>query len=261
MMIQNSKILILLTYYERPGLVTDFLRSLLAASEHYDNWELAFIDDGSQQPGRPLVERILKDHIQKVRFFNSEMTPDMKHISGGSFIGLYMNQAIEQSDAQIAIMAGDDDQIYPDYLKNLNLFFKRSPSVLSCYSNVNVYDPLKEKAANANNLYSNDPTWKGHAWFGKPINCAFKVDGIQVAWRTKCNKVHGAWFRYPIYINHDAEFFEELNARCKKSVYTGFVAMYKGRHAGQLIKRVEDGGGSFGEKKKVLDKPKKILFV
>jgi glycosyltransferase involved in cell wall biosynthesis len=259
-MAENSKVLILLTYYERPNLVRGFLRSLLASDEQHSNWELAFIDDGSAKPGRPIAERILKDHLHKVRFYNTDMSADMKKLSGGCFFGRCMNDAIKKSDAGIVIMAGDDDEIHPDYLKNLSEFFEKHPDILSCYSNVHVYNPLLEKASNTHNLYSEDPNWKGHAWFGRPIDCAYKVDGIQVAWRTKCNKVLGAWMPFPIWINHDAAFFEDLNSRAGRSVYTGFVAMYKGRHDGQLIKNIQQGRGAFGEGG-VIDKPKEVLFV
>ena len=259
-MAENTKVLILLTYYERPNLVKGFLRSLLAASEHHDNWELAAIDDGSTKPLRPIVERILKDHLHKVRFYNSEMTPEMKKLSGGVFIGKYMNDAIKESNAGLAIMAGDDDEIYPEYLKNIVGFFAQHPDVLSCYSNVHVYNPLTEKSCDTHNIYSEDPNWKGHAWFGRPINPAYKVDGTQVAWRTKCCKMLGAWHPFPIWINHDALFFEELYTRCGPSVYTGFIAMYKGRHDGQLIKNIQSGRGAFGEKG-MIDKPKTVLFV
>ena len=258
---ENLKILILQTYFERPTLVKGFLRSLMAADRLYQNWELAFIDDGSQEPGRPIVERILRDRIDQVKFYNSNMTTEMKRICGGSFMGKFMNQAIQESSADLSIMVGDDDEIYPDYLKNLDVYFQAHPDVLSAYSGVHVYNPLVEKSCNTHNLYSDNPSWKGHAWFGRPIAPAFKVDGVQVAWRTLCNKVHGAWFPSPIILNHDAEFFEELYDRCGPSEYTGFIAMYKGRHDGQLIHRIKSGGGAFGENRKVIEKPRDILFL
>lgn len=257
---KKPKVLILATYYERPNLVKGFLRSLLAADKHHDNWELAFIDDGSSKPGRPIVERILKGHERKLRFYNSEMTADMKKLSGGTFIGKFMNDAIKASNADMAIMVGDDDEIHPEYLSNIARFFTANPDINSCYSNVHVYNPLTEKTCNTHNLYSENPNWKGHAWFGKPIECAYKVDSVQVAWRSSCNKMLGAWFPYPIWINHDALFFEELNARCGKSTYTGFIAMFKGRHDGQLIKNIQAGRGAFGEGG-MIDKPKEVLFL
>lgn len=258
---ENQKILILANYFERPGLVKGLLRSLIVADSHYQNWELAFIDDGSNEPGRPIVERILREHLSKIRFYNSEMTREMKALCGGSFMGKFMNDAIKDSDAQIVIMVGDDDELYPDYLKNLNQYFLDHPKVLSCYSGVHVFDPLKEKSCNTHNLYYEDPKWKGHAWFGKPIDPAYRVDGTQVAWRMSCCKIDGAWFSYPLTLNHDAEFFEELYERCGPSEYTGFISMYKGRHQGQLIKRIQSGGGAFGEHKPVIDKSKDVLFL
>lgn len=257
---ENHRILILLNYFERPGLVKGFLRSLVEADRSYANWELAFIDDGSREVGRPIVERILKDLSAKVKFYNSEMTGDMKKLCGGSYMGLFMNRAMKESDADICIMAGDDDEMCPDYLRNLDDFFAKNPDVSSCYSNVHVFDPLKEIARDTHNLYSDNPGWKGHAWFGRPINPAYKVDGIQLAFRMECFRIHGAKFKYPLWINHDAEFFQELHDRCGPSVYTGFVCMYKGRHDGQLIHRVKDND-PWGSKKKVIDRPKDVLFL
>jgi glycosyltransferase involved in cell wall biosynthesis len=237
--VENHKIIVLLTYYERPELVKEFLRSLLRANEFYDNWELAFIDDGSIQKGRPIAERILKDVLHKVVFYDSRMTPEMKKLGNGSYIGYLMNQAIRESDADLVIMAGDDDEIHPEYMPNLNRFFADRPECMSCYSNVYVFNPLHQRATETHWLYSDDPTWKGHEWFGKPINCAFKVDGIQVCWRRSCSTVHGAWLPYPVKVNHDAIFFQELYDRTDCSVYTGFVSMWKGRHGGQLHTRHE----------------------
>ena len=233
------KILILLTYYERPELVKNFLRSLLKVNANYQDWHLAFIDDGSIRKGRPIVERILGNLAEKVTFYDSEMSPDMKKICGGSYIGLYMNQAIRNSDAELVIMAGDDDEMCPDYLNNLEKFFACRPDCMSCYSNVYVYNPLIERATDTYRLYSDDPSWKGHQWFGKPINPSMKVDGIQCCWRRKCCTTYGAYFPYPIISNHDAMFFQELYERCGSSFYSGFVGMWKGRHDGQLIKRIQ----------------------
>jgi hypothetical protein len=234
---KSSKILILVTYFERPNLVRGLLRSIATANQYYENWSLAFIDDGSQQPGQPIVERVLKDMKSKIRFFNTEMSPEMKSLCKGTFIGLYMNQAIDESDADLVIMIGDDDEICPDYLVNLNLFFHNHPDCLSCYSNTYVFNPMTELASATKRLYSDNPNWKGHGWFGKPINPARKVDGIQVAFRSSCCKMYGARFPYPIAINHDAIFFEELYNRCGPSIYTGFIGTWKGRHDGQLVKR------------------------
>lgn len=242
------KILILLTYYERPNLVKNALRSI--ANSSYDNWEVAFIDDGVIHPGKPIVEKILPS--SKVKFFASEMDSNAKITSGGCFIGKYMNDAIKDSDADVAIMLSDDDELVPNYLENLNIFFSEN-NVLSCYSNVYIYNPLKEKSVDVKTLSNSDPNWKGHVWFGQTTNCAYKVDGSQVAWKLACNKVHGAWFDYPITMNHDALFFTSLYERCGPSVYTGFISQYKAVFEDQLIKRVMRGDN------KVLDKVEQCI--
>jgi len=54
-----QKIVILLLYYDRPKMVRNALKSI--KDLNYKNWELVFIDDGSKEPGRPIVEEILAE--------------------------------------------------------------------------------------------------------------------------------------------------------------------------------------------------------
>lgn len=248
---EKHEILILLTYYERPELVKGTLSSLVRSDKFYSRWKLAFIDDGSELPGRPIAEKILGPLTSKAEFYNSRMSPDMKKECGGCFIGYHMNEAIRKSSSNLVIMLGDDDEVCPDYLFNLDKFFTANPWCKSCYCDAYVFDPMREVASETNRLYSNDPTWVGHEWFGRPINAAMKVDGIQVAWRSSCSKVDGAWLPYPISINHDAAFFQELYERSGPSHYCGCVGVYKGRHEGQLVNRGHMTDGLKDKKKKV----------
>ena len=55
---KELKFLILLFYYNRPKMVLNALNSINKLS--YKNFEIAFIDDGSDNPGEPVVKETLK---------------------------------------------------------------------------------------------------------------------------------------------------------------------------------------------------------
>ena len=115
----EMKILILCSYYQRPKLVRNALSSILAANEHHQDWELAFGDDGSIIPGKPIVEEVLKDHLDKIRIVESGMNLEDK-LKHGLVLGRMANEAISLSSADIAIILCDDDELHPEYLKNIS---------------------------------------------------------------------------------------------------------------------------------------------
>ena len=230
------KFLILMPYFNRPILVRNALTSILRASEHHDNWELGFGDDNSKIPGRPIVEEILKDHLDKVRFDKSDMTFDDK-VKHGLIFGKLANKAIAESDADVAIILCDDDEFVPTYMKELASFFTDHPEILYCYSKVHLYNPLLQKSDSVDNI-----TGKYNQWDG-PINPVNKVDASQVAWRLECCKVHGAGFAdstlcvpgKPWIKDTDKSFFENLYEHCGDCHPSGLVAQYKGVHDHQLL--------------------------
>ena len=228
--------LILMSYYNRPILVRNALTSILKAHEHHANWSLAFGDDGSSIPGRPIVEEILKDHLHRITFVDTKMTFEDK-VEQGIALGRFANAVMRESDADVGIMLCDDDELHPEYLKNLSRYFADHPSVLYCYSKIYVYNPLIQKSDDAQNLTSRYNAW------ASPIDPVAKVDATQVAWRLSCCKDHGAWFAdstkfidgKPWTRDTDRGFFENLSARCGLCHPTGFVSQYKGIHDYQLL--------------------------
>ena len=108
------KIAILLCYYERPNMVRFALNSIKNAV--HKDWHLYFVDDRSTYPGAHVVSEILAGKTDKVTFFN---TQDKEKKQGSSF-AKYWNQALEDTDADIAIMLCDDDALFPGYLKLLS---------------------------------------------------------------------------------------------------------------------------------------------
>jgi hypothetical protein len=196
---------------------------------------LAFGDDGSPIPGRPIVEEVLKDHLNKIAFYRSEMSFDDK-IMHGIKVGRMANEAICQSSADAAIILCDDDELHPLYLKQLSAYLEEHPEVLYCYSSINLFNPLKEQTP-VNNLDHKYNQWK------VPINPVNKVDASQVAWRLACCKERNAWFQdstkfvpgKPWTKDTDKSFFENLYERCGECHPTGIVAQYKGVHDYQLL--------------------------
>jgi len=226
-----------MSYFNRPILVRNALNSILEANEHYHNWELAFGDDGSEIPGRPIVEEILKDHLDKVIFFHSEMKFEDK-IRNGLSLGKMANKAMKESDADVAFILCDDDEITPRYLKQLARYFAIHPNVLYCHSKIYLYNPLLQSSKDSKRNLNH----KFNQW-DREINPINKVDATQVAWRLSCCKEHGAWFKdttkcvdgKPWTRDTDKGFFENLYEKCGKCYSTGFVGQYKGTHDYQLL--------------------------
>lgn len=230
------KALILCSYYNRPLLVRNTLRSVLKSHQFHQNWELAFGDDGSVIPGRPIVEDILKNHLAKVKIVETNLTFEDK-IKKGLVLGKLANQIIRESDADFAIMLCDDDELVPDYLHKLSELFIKNPDILYCYSKIHLFNPFYQKTEQVNNLSGRYNEWVG------PIDPVNKVDASQVAWRLACCKKHEAWFEEttkfiegkPWTKDTDKSFFENLHAKCGLCHSTGFAGQFKGIHDYQLL--------------------------
>ncbi len=231
-----SKILILCPYFNRPLLVKNALRSILSANEHHTDWQLIFGDDGSSIPGRPIVEEILKDHLDKVEIVESGRTLSDKLACGLSY-GKYVNPFLAASDAEAAIMLCDDDELVPTYLRDLSQFLDAHPETDYCYSNIHLYNPLFEQSASVCNLRHKWNRWQD------PISPSGKLDASQVAWRLRCNQVLGVWFpdnskddqKMPWRHSADRTFFDLLYEQCGHCQPTNLIAQFKGVHDYQLV--------------------------
>jgi len=222
------KILILLAYYNRPNMVRLSLQSI-AMQEHQD-WELAFVDDGSDHPGRPIVEEILAEHLDKVRFYNTNNTRQEKESQGGSVFGLYWNDAMYTSDADVAIMLCDDDALYGQYLKELSDYYEAHSEVIHCYGHVSIYNPTQY--TNVNDIPTDKNIWLNNHTY--PINPNCSVDASQVAWRIDHVKAHNIRFPAPLTINLDSALYEQLFRLLGHCEYNGLTTQHKGWHPDQL---------------------------
>jgi glycosyltransferase involved in cell wall biosynthesis len=207
----------------------------------YSNWELAFIDDGSILPGKPIVEEILAEHLEKVVFINTGDSIEDKIRRGGSRIGSYMNSAVKSSDADLAIMLCDDDSLVPDYFTNLDKWFTEHPTSMYCYSHVILFDPFKEKPVRET-FETDEIIWAGHKQnryknrYNKTrrLNPANSLDSSQVAWRTSCNTKGRLRFPSPKTCNLDSSFYAGLRLKYGQVSFSGFIGQYKGYHVDNL---------------------------
>ncbi len=232
------KFLILLPYYNRPNLVKNALKSIIKANSYYDNWKLAFIDDGSNPPARSLVEETFKDFPKKVKYYNTKMSKNDK-IEKGCFVGAFLNTAMLKIDADICVLLNDDDELVPDSLYKLNTFFENNDA-MSCWSKVHIYNPYFEKSEEVNNVVGPYNQWEG------PIEPFNRVEGCQVAWRKECFTKHYVKFEYPCTGNHDAYFLQELYRKTGPCAFSGIVSQYKALHANQLSRRAFDSKFKWG---------------
>ena len=245
-MMNPNKILILLFYYNRPKMVVNALKSLNKST--YNNIEIAFIDDGSPNPGQPIAESILnKDLLQKTTFFNTNQTVEQKIKQGGSIFGKYANQAIKNSSSNVAIMLCDDDALTPGYLEYLNAYFNLNPKVNHCYSKVLFYDPSKEDYIQSKEFttYKHSGTTYNLNHYTTPINPYCKVDSSQVAWRIKCNLKGDIWFPFPQTRNLDASLYSQLYSKFGSCYPTHYIGQCKGAFKDQLGNRFTENQNEF----------------
>jgi len=145
---------------------------------------------------------------------------------------------MEESNADVALMLCDDDELVPTYLKDLSAYFLQHPNILYCYSKLYLYNPILQKSEDASRSTNNK--WSN---FTAPLNPVNHLDASQVAWRLDCCKKHGAWFKdntkfvpgKPWTKDTDKSFFENLFEKCGPCHPTGFVGQFKGIHDYQLL--------------------------
>lgn len=237
---RELKILLLVSYYNRPLLVRDALKSVLVAGKKHKNWVMAFGDDGSEIPGEPVVREVMADKIRKVTFYNTHDDIDTK-IERGIGIGRLANDVLSKTDADVVVTLCDDDRLHPDYLWKLNNYFLKNRNVMYCYSNIYLFNPFTDKPEDVTVLAGGYNAHKG------PIDCYGKVDGSQVAFRTCCIRDNNIWYRdstksqkpenthIPWQYNLDGELFKAFSDKIGQAQYTGFVSQYKGVHKYQMV--------------------------
>lgn len=224
------KILILMAYYNRPQVVRNAIESI--KNQEYKDWELAFVDDGSDFPGKPIVEEILHEDLDKVKFFNTNHTRQQKEANGGSVFGSYWNKAMNESDADIAIMLCDDDALYPDSLQLLKEYYETNKNVLYSYGHVSIFNPYTTE--NFKSLLNSDKNMESFLNKTATIYPSEQVDASQVSWRLPNVIKDRLTFPEIRTINLDAVFYKKLYNAYGGCVFNGIIVQYKGVHPDQL---------------------------
>jgi len=218
------KITILMAYYERPHMMQFALQSL--RDQDHTDWDLVFVDDSSPTPGEPIVKNILKDHLDKVRFYHTN-DPDKRH--GASLFGGCWNDALLSADSDIAIMLCDDDALFPNYLLSLSKWYENNATAQYSYGHVVPFNPFDTSSLNSIPFTT--------CWFlnhTEPIDPFCQVDASQVSWRTQLFKESCIRFPCPQTVALDAALYQQLFQACGPCVFNGMVAQYKAVHDDQL---------------------------
>jgi glycosyltransferase involved in cell wall biosynthesis len=232
------RILVLLSYFNRPKLVRNALESVLKAGELHQDWRLVFGDDNSPISGEPILRDVMKDHLDKVEYINSGRTKKEK-LAQGLNIGGYANRVLEKTDADIAIMLCDDDELTATYLDDLSFFYTAQPETMYAYSWVHLFNPLlKRPSHERSDLYDIQSNKYNYS---EAIDPANKLDASQVSFRTKVFK-DGVRFPEttlveagPLTANLDGGLFRQLYDRYGAAVCCHTVGQYKGIHDFQLV--------------------------
>jgi glycosyltransferase involved in cell wall biosynthesis len=229
---KDNIILILMPYYNRPKDVLLALSSIKKQS--YKNWRLAFVDDGSDEPGKDIVRSFFEEKdLDKVTFYNTGDTKEIKqkrrldnlhkrgseNINFGSFFVPYFNKAMESIDFDIALFLSDDDFLNNNYLNQLNNYYNMYPDIIYSFCNIILYEQINENET----LYSTNSnrfTWK------EAIHPHYNLDGSQVSWRSKCFK-DGCRFSEEYLGYWDAEWYGTLQIKYGKCEYNKLIGQYK----------------------------------
>lgn len=236
--------LIVLVYYDRPNMVRNALRSI--KDLQYKNWELVFIDDGSEISGQNIVQEVLKDYLDRITFYNTEDTIEDKIKQRGSYHGKFMNLAIRNSKADFVVILCDDDALTSWSLSELNRFFMMHPESMYCYSHIIPFDPFFQRPGPH---LGRPKHWLNR--YTKPIKPSCQVDSSQIVYRTVCVQEHGLSYKTPMTGALDADMFTQLEERYGLCPFTGSIIQYKGDFPDQMGKRSPE----------LMFKPKDIVLL
>lgn len=229
---KKNKFLIAIVYYERPKMILNALESI--SKIKYNNFEVHLIDDGSKNKAEPIVREFFPKLVKKFKFSYIDDTVEKKKYQGGSLHGQYLNQAIEQSDADHVIVLCDDDAIYPNFLESLNKFLneEQNKNKLYFYHNIILYDGLVEKYTEG--VKRKDLSYYTNQW-KTPIDCNCRVDGSQVTYDRKSFVESGIRYPYPQTSMLDAASFRQMYSKWGPAYYSGLIGQVKSMNADNLI--------------------------
>jgi glycosyltransferase involved in cell wall biosynthesis len=226
-----NKILILICYYNRPNLVRFALNSV--KQQEFKNWEICFVDDGSETSAYKAILDVLGDEAHKLTYYNTNHTQFDKDKHGGSIFGLYWTLACQETDADIGIMLCDDDALVPGYLQKINDFFSTEKANWG-YSHFLGYDPYNQK--NFDEIIITERCGQ----MTTDCNPDSVLDASQVAFSLKAFKENNVEFAYPCTANLDAYLYRSLFPIYGGCKFMGCHGQYKGVAKNRLNVRQVD---------------------
>jgi len=221
-----NKFLILMCYYNRPNLVRFALNSVKQQS--YKNWEICFVDDGSEFSAKDIVEEILSEEKDKVYYFNTKHTTEEKKLNGGSIFGLFWTIRCQISDADYGIMLCDDDALVPDYLNNLNMYLQNNEKW--CYSHYISYDPYIQNSFHPEKIIAE----LSCPFITQDVNPDSILDASQVAFSLKAFKNNNVSFGYPLTANLDSDLYRKLFPIYGSCKFNNMYGQFKGKSQNRL---------------------------
>ena len=215
-------------YYNRPNLVRFALNSV--KQQKFKNWEIAFVDDGSDVSAREAISEILGDEAHKLTYYNTNHTKTEKNAHGGSLFGLYWTLACQETKANIGIMLCDDDALVPGYLQKIDDFFSvKNPNW--CYSHFLGYDPYQQKDFDEIIITER----------ARPLTSDCNPDSIldasQVAFSLKAFQNNDVEFAFPCTANLDSDLYRKLFPLYGPCIFMGCEGQYKGLAKNNLTYR------------------------
>lgn len=249
----DLEILIILAYYNRSNMVRNALNSI--KNSEYKNWHLAFIDDGSDVPGAPIVREILGEYMQgpisgslvreekwsketqgQVTLWRIDDTLEDKRSQNGTRHPEFMNRSIleciDSPESPVVILC-DDDALLPTYLTDLNEYYKSNPETLHSFCHLIPFDPKKE-------LPTIDLADKANGyWLNKrgsihPFNA---IDGSQSTYRKRVFSELGVRYPSPAHRCLDAALHQQLVDKAGLCPFNGIIGQFKGIFGDQLGQR------------------------
>lgn len=237
------KTLILMAYFNRERMVRLALESVKLSE---GDWELAFVDDGSNVPGEDIVREMFspEQFREQITCYNTHDSVEAKEARGGSRFGEFWNHAMKNSNADIGIMLCDDDALFPGYLDGLSSYYQENEDIVYSYSHLSAYDPkvyynsVNDVPFNLEFFNTAIPPMLTPINAGPtPIIPSCRVDSSQVSWRLPEINEDEIAFPSPQTADLDASFYEVLFDHYGYCVYNGLISQFKGWHTDQMGNR------------------------
>lgn len=233
----DLKAAILLFYYERPGLVCSFLKSV--QKQTYKNYELIFIDDSEDfQDG---FNAFNNHNIENKTYIHTGDTLEAKQARGGSMFGHHANLALLESDADFVVVGCDDDALTPWYLEELNEYYKANLEVMYSYCDVITFDPSQRNWQDVLDQPASDHFLNHNH---NDHNGGNSKDSSQMSFRLSCFKEGNARWVAPLTACLDFHMWNSLNFLYGPAVWNSITGQCKAYWSQQLGGRSETYKGA-----------------